>query len=437
MTRQTALYALGFCLLIALGALGVNAMASVSRVEDRSPTARPVVADALVVRNGTVIDGTGRAPIRDGVVVIAKDKIAAVGSAANFIIPPDARVIDAQGGTILPGIINSNVHEVSSPLVRQFYYLRHGVTTVCDLGTALDAMRNFQDSSGYGLTARGFRSGPVINVLKGYPGSGEYLFEVEDAEQARQAVAYLVSRGADMVKVALESGSSKLPWPAPAGEPIPNFELADLRALVAEAHARGMLVLVHLGTAEVLDLALDAGIDVFEHVPLPRLGEIDFQTGSENGNFAKLSPAYEAQLDRMVKQKVMMVPTLDKIITWCESFAATSEHKARCAKQALTPVHRFHEMGGLIALGDDSGAKPRTGMPIYEMRRLLDAGLTPTEIIQAGTARAAYACGHGDELGTLQPGKLADVIVVNGDPLNNIEAMNQVNHVIIGGQVFR
>ena len=431
------LYALGLCLLISLGAFGVKTLAFHSAPEYRSPTAAPVPAEALVVKNGTVIDGTGAAPIPNGIVVITKEKITAVGRAEDFLIPPQATVIDAQGGAILPGIINSNVHETASALVRRFYYLNKGVTATCDLGTALVAMRRFEDNSGYGLTARGFRSGPIINVAKGYPGSGEYLYQVANASAARQAVSDLVNRGADMIKVALEPGNSKLPWPAPAGDPIPNFALSDLKALVDEAHSRGKLVLVHLGTAEMLDLALDAGIDVFEHVPLPHLGDIDFQAGSENKNYAKLSPAYEARLARMVKQRVMMVPTLDKIITWCEGYETTPDRKGMCAKYALTPVHRFHELGGIVGLGDDSGSEPRTGMPVREMRRLLDAGLSPMEIIQAGTERAAYACGHGDELGTLQPGMLADVIVVNGNPLNDIEVMNEVSHIIIGGQVFR
>jgi imidazolonepropionase-like amidohydrolase len=92
-------------------------------------------------------------------------------------------------------------------------------------------------------------------------------------------------------------------------------------------------------------------------------------------------------------------------------------------------------MGGTLALGDDSGYETRTWMPIREMQRLLAAGLTPMEIIQAGTQHAAQVCGHGNELGTLEPGKLADVIVVNGDPLTDIGAMNRISVVIVDGQV--
>jgi imidazolonepropionase-like amidohydrolase len=394
-----------------------------------------VPAEALVIKNGVVIDGTGAAPIRDGIVVVLKNKIVAVGRAADFSIPSGTKIIDAEGGTILPGIINSHVHETASALVRQFYFLYRGVTATCDLGTPLNSMSRYEDNEGYGLTARGFRSGPIINVPGGYPGTKELLYEVTSPDAARRAVSDLVNRGADVIKIALEPWNWKLPWPTSPREPIPNLDLPEVKAIVEEAHAHGKLVRAHVGTAEILDLALDGGVDVIEHVPLPQLGDIDFQAGPQGSDYAKLSPAYEAQLARMIKQNVDMVPTLDKIISWCERYAVTDDRKALCRKYALSPVHRFYQMGGTLALGDDSGYETRTWMPIREMQRLLAAGLTPMEIIQAGTQHAAQVCGHGNELGTLEPGKLADVIVVNGDPLTDIGAMNRISVVIVDGQV--
>ncbi len=152
-------------------------------------------------------------------------------------------------------------------------------------------------------------------------------------------------------------------------------------------------------------------------------------------SFPNLSAAYKAQLDRMIERHIMMVPTLDKIIPWCQGFANTSERKELCREYALAPVQYFHQMGGIIALGDDSGFLSRTLMPIREMQWLVAAGLTPLQVIQAGTQHAARVCGHGDELGTLEPGKLADVIVVEGNPLTDIGVMEHVGTVIIGGQV--
>lgn len=393
---------------------------------------RPVPAQALVIKNGMVIDGTSAAPILDGVVVIDDQKIIAVGRATDFVITPETQFIDAQGGTILPGIINAHVHEASSNLVRKFYFLRKGVTAVCDLANPLSNTRQLDD--GYGLTARRFYSGPLINVPLGYPGTPEYLYEVNSPEEARQAVSDLVGRGASMIKIALEPGNPKVPWVTPRRAIIPNLDLPMLQAIVAQAHAHNKLVRVHIGTAEELDLALDAGVDVLEHIPLPALDDINFNVESPDG-FARLSPAYEKQLNRVVQQGVVMVPTLDQIIPWCENRAETNAQKALCSKYALAPVHRFHQLGGVIALGDDSGYMMRTEMPVREMQWLAQAGLTPMEIIQAGTRNAARVCGHGDELGTLEPGKLADMIIVPGNPLANLNAFETVSHVILGGRV--
>jgi len=422
-----------FCTLLLILLTGCRASPIAPPSPTRTP--QPVPAEALVLKNGVVIDGTGAAPIPNGIVAILKNKIVAVGRATDFVVPPQTQVIDAQGGTILPGIINAHVHETASALVRQFYFLDVGVTATCDLGAPLVSIPRYKDNAGYGLTARGFVSGPIINVPQGYPGTRELLYEVNNPAEARRAVTDLVIRGADVIKIALEPWNWKLPWHTAPREPIPNLDLAEVKAIVEQAHAYGKLVRTHLGTAEMLDLALDGGVDVLEHVPLPRLEDIDFQSPSSDGNFAKLSPAYEAQLARIVKQHVVMVPTLDKIVTWCESYAITDERRSLCRQYALTPVHRFYQMGGTVALGDDSGYESRTWMPIREMRQLLAVGLTPMEILQASTQHAAQVCGHGDELGTLEPGKLADLIVVAGDPLSDLAALDRVSVVIIDGQV--
>lgn len=414
---------------------GVAPPTPFSLAERQLSTTHLVPAGSLVIEHGTVVDGTGRAPIQDGIVVIRGNRIETVGHAPDFTVPPEIRVIDAAGGTILPGIINSHVHEITSPLVRQFFFLTHGVTSACDLATPLKSMSTFQDNQRYGLTARGFRAGPIINVPRGYPGTEDLLYPVNTPEEARAAVDDIVDHGADLLKIAFDSGNSKLPWHSDMGTTIPNLDLKQAQAIVQQAHARGKLVRVHIGSVDMLDLALDAGVDVIEHVPLPRLDEIDFQSSSQDPVFARLSPAYESKLGRIVSQNVVLVPTLDEIITWCEPFATTPERKRLCGKYAMSPVHRFIEMGGTVALGDDSTYGLRTMMPLREMERLLAVGLSALEVIQAGTQAAAKICGHGDELGTLELGKLADVIVVKGNPLADIHALSQLTTVIIDGQV--
>jgi imidazolonepropionase-like amidohydrolase len=423
-------YMLVFALLLALVACAAPAPTAPT-----APSPQPVPVDALVIQNGRVIAATGEPPIPDGMVVIQGDRILAVGRAAQFSLPPQANVVDAKGGTIMPGIINAHVHSTSNSAVRRVYFLLKGVTAVCDLGSELDKMPEFEQDSSSGLSARGFRAGPIVTAPGGYPGvfwGFELNYEVANPGEAREAVADLVKRGADVIKIALEPGSVQDPWPM--------LTLEEVQVIVQEAHARGKLVRAHVGRTEgtrVLDIVLESGVDVIEHVPLPLFSIMDAYNLLQDRDRYTLTREQEAQLDRLAAQGVIMVPTLDYPMLWCESAKLTPGVKQACLDFYLEPVRRFHSMGGMVALGNDYGADPviERGMPLREMQLLLAAGLTPMEVIQAGTRHAAYVCGHSDELGTLEPGKLADVIVVDGDPLVEMEAMGRVTVVIKGGQV--
>ena len=150
-----------------------------------------IPGDALVVRNGTVIDGTGGPPIANGVVAIQGERIVAVGEADSLQIPEDARVVDAAGGTILPGVINSHTHSTHDATVRRAF-LTDGVTTVCNLGTSLDRLPAFENSSvPEGPAARVYWAGPIITAPGGYPGpvyGSQFSYEVGSPEEARAAV---------------------------------------------------------------------------------------------------------------------------------------------------------------------------------------------------------------------------------------------------------
>jgi imidazolonepropionase-like amidohydrolase len=404
-----------------------------------------VPAGALVVKNGTVIDGTGAASIPDGVVVIQGDRIAAVGRAADFAIPSSVKYVDAKGGTILPGIINAHVHMTSNAAVRRVYFLLKGVTSVCDMGSTLKEMPAFALDHRLGPAARGFRSGPMITVPGGYPDivwHGDLNYEVATQDEARSAVADLLNRDADVIKIPLEPGSAEDPWPM-LGLPL-------VQAIVQEAHARGKLVRAHVGRTNgtgVLDAVLNGGVDVVEHIPLPVFSGLEaYNLFKDSGRYTVTSEDRE-NLARLVARRVVMVPTLTPYVLLCDSPAVppappaqgtmTPVQRQGCYDFYLDPVHYYHALGGTVALGNDWGADAaiERGVPLREMQLLLAARLTPMEVIQAGTQHAAWVCGHGDELGTLAPGMLADVIIVDGDPLVDIEAMARVVAVIKGGQI--
>ncbi len=399
------------------------------------PTLLPVPADALVIENGTVIDGTGAAAIPDGIVVLQGDTIVAVGPRADFAIPLGTQIVDARDGTILPGIINAHVHGTSSSAVRRVYFLLKGVTSVCDMGSPLRQMPQFAQDNAAGPAARGFKNGPIVTVRGGYPDNvwaADLNYEVATPDEARAAVADLVSRGADVIKIALEPGGAEDPWPM--------LDLQQVQAIVQEAHAHGKLVRAHVGRTNgtaVVDIVLKSGVDVIDHVPLPVFSGLEAYGLIKDSGHYTMTATDKDILARLAAAHVIMVPTLTAHELWCESPNLTAQQKQGCYKFYQEPVGQFHALGGTVALANDYGADDtlEQGIPLREMQQLLAAGLTPLEVIEASTRNAARVCGHGEELGTLEPGKLADVIVVAGDPLVNMDAMRQVVVVIKGGQI--
>jgi imidazolonepropionase-like amidohydrolase len=255
-------------------------------------------------------------------------------------------------------------------------------------------------------------------------------YEVANPDEARAAVADLVNRGADVIKIALEPGPTGVSWPVLSPQ--------EVKAIAEEAHARGRLVRVHVTRADLLDVTLDAGVDVIEHMPIPQFSEADWKAATEDKDHLKLPADYEAQLARMIEQHVVMVPTLSVMPRICNTnwYGMPEEYQPLCSKLFLEVVRRFHDLGGMVALGTDYGNQGvEPGMPLREMQFLMQADLSTMEVLQAGTARAATVCGHGNELGTLAPGMLADMIVVDGDPLEDMQAMRRVILVIKDGEI--
>jgi imidazolonepropionase-like amidohydrolase len=389
--------------------------------------------DAFIITNGVIIDGSGADPIPNGLVAIQGNHILAAGSAADFTIPAGAEVIDAGGGTIMPGIINAHVHNTHTPGTRH-RFLVNGVTAMCDLATSLNDMPQFEQSytDQNQPAGRGFYSGPMITAPGGYPSSYGFSwdYEVASPTEAQAAVVNILSLGADMIKIALEPWQPQEPWPV--------LSLEQVEAIVSAAHVRGVPVRAHIQQATMLDIALKAGVDAVEHVPLPFAEEAKLKQMTQEDTLSLADfPEFETQLTRMASQGVVLVPTLS--VGTCATYkmpGLESETQRRMCNFQLEIVGRFYDLGGVVALGNDYGnLGVERGMPLREMQLLLAAGLSPMSVIEAGTRHAAQVCGHGDELGTLGPGKLADIIVLAGDPLIEIEAMGRLSLVIKDGEV--
>ena len=393
----------------------------------------------LALVNGTVIDGTGAAPIIHGTVIVKGNRIESVGPASGVKVPVGAMIIDAGGGTILPGLINSHVHH-SAPVEERRNFLEEGVTSVCDLGTPLREMPLFAEKeSSRGPAARAFFAGPIVTAPGGYPdGSGRshgYNYEVNSPDSARKAVQALVNRGVSVIKIALDPSWNR-------ENPLPVLDAATARAIVEEAHTHGLLVRAHLIQITSFPWALAAGVNVIEHMPFPTGWPSDTEKERYFAMedplapfFNEKFPEYQTILSGIVERGMVMVPTLSALLGNLYGKKNLSIHERYVVMAIMDIIRRFRALGGVIALGNDfNGRSGKERLPLTEMRALLDAGLTSMEVIEAGTRHAATVCG-ADDLGTLESGKLADIIIVDGNPLLDLEALTRVRTVIFDGGI--
>jgi imidazolonepropionase-like amidohydrolase len=365
-------------------------------------------AATLALTNGTLVDGTGAAPIVDAALVIQGTRIAAARPRADVDIPPDARTIDVQGATILPGFINTHVHSAYDEHTLTAW-AQGGVTTVRDLasGKPRESLFSFRDEAlSHPEYARLVAVGPMVTVPGGYPIAMWSLpsLTVTSPEDARDKVAHLLDDGADVIKIALESG-------AIFGQSMPMLSPEEAAAIVQVAHERGTVVSAHVSISRDLELALDAGVDDIAHMVTDE--------------------APDELIQRMVELDVYWVPTLE---LWKGVGHGLDT-------RVIDNLRRFAEARGKVALGTDYAGAPDVdfdlGMPIHEVGWMQEAGMTPLEIIVAATRNAAHVCNLERELGTLEVGKLADVLVVDGDPLEDLDTLTDIRMVLHSGVVIR
>lgn len=381
------------CLMIAaLGMLSCDTGADSGSVQD------------IVLTNGLLIDGTGAGPTRGTVVVIRGGRIAQVGSEGEVEIPSGALLIDLDGRTILPGFFNAHVHRgLDREKLKAWAWA--GVTTVRDLGGPSSfALRDeyAQDPT----LARLVVAGPMVSVPGGYPlvpwGSPNML-PVNSPDDGRRKVRQLLTDGADIIKIAIESGES-------FGRPIPTLTVEEAAAIVETAHGHGTVVSAHVLVTSDLIRALAADADDIAHMVSNYLPDSVAQQVVAKGTFWE--------------------PTIE---LWKNVGQGLGE-------QAIANLRRFVAAGGAVALGTDYAGYDRPfelGMPISEMEWMLEAGMTTMQVIVAGTRNAARVCNRSHDLGTIEGEKIADVLVVEGDPLQDIRALLNVHMVIHNGVRIR
>ncbi len=406
----------------------------------------------VVLRAARVIDGTGAAPIANGVVVVTDDRIVAVGPEASVRIPAGARRIDLGDATLLPGFIDLHVHLIGRALedagaseqaTRDYpgtaaiigaeharRTLLAGFTSVRQVGAS-----GFQDIGLRKAITDGYVPGPRIQavghslgITGGHCDENNYrpgLFDGSPAsgiangvEEVRAAVRYQVKYGADAIKTCATAGVLSA-GTAPVG--VQQYTFEELKAMVDEARKIGVKVAAHAHGAEGIKVASRAGVASIEHGSF--LDEEGARLMAANGT--ALVPTM------MAGEAVLRAADAGKMPPYIAE-------KARAAATAMKNATRRAKAAGVpIALGTDAGVG-KHGENGHEFTLMVEwGGLTPMEAIVAGTSAAAKVLGWEERLGTLAPGKLADIVAVPGDPIRDVRALERASFVMKNGVIFK
>jgi imidazolonepropionase-like amidohydrolase len=407
---------------------------------------------AVVVKAARLFDGKSAALITPGIVVVTGGKIAAAG--ANATVPAGAEVIDLGDATLLPGFIDAHTHvtmmyttdykqaaldslqktipeQTLDAISNAKVTLMAGFTTVRDVGSrdyidvglrnairngkvpgprmlvsvhAIGATGGHCDDTGYRSGAFGKESGPEQGVANG-------------ADQVRYAVRLAHKYGADIIKTCASGGVLSLADDVDT----PQLTQDEMNALIDEAHALRRKVAAHAHGAEAAKRAIRAGVDSIEH-----------------GSFLN-----DEALDMMKQHGTYYVPTLMALQGLSEQMQAgmyiPPAVRAK-AELAMTSLHKVFQnalaKGVRIGLGTDAAVYPH-GRNAEEFHQMVDLGMKPVDALRAGTSADADLLGLADQIGTLERGKLADIVAVPGNPIQDIRQTEHVFFVMKEGVIYR
>lgn len=424
-----------------------------------SPSAAQTPTLALV--GGRVVDGFGAPPIENGVVLVAGERVVAVGPAGEVAVPAGVRVIDTDGMTVMPGLCDMHVHlqllghgdyarwdelyrhrneEIMAIAARQL--LEAGVTCARDLGGPLEPLVATKRKIAEGEIPgpRLFISGPFLQRAPYEPWQADYRWGLDGADDARAKTRRLIDAGVDVIKLIDQD----------------QLSYDEVAAVVETAHAAGIPVVAHSHRMEEIRVGLEHGVDNFEHTGLgtaPGYADDVLQALSERNTgiywTPTISPLYVMQYTGEVFPERLDDPSWRAHMPpdMADEVRASLEHIPRLPYYALFPSripilpHKFDQIrgtGARLLIGTDSGIPSmfHTDSTWREMLKWVELGVPPMQVIQAATLWPGRFFGR-DDIGNLAPGSLADIIAVRGDPLTDMAVLRRIDVIVKGGQVVR
>jgi len=444
------------------------AAASAAAVGLSAAPSEPVPGPVTAITGATLVDVRSGDEIGNSVVIIRGERIVQAGAKAKVAIPADARVIDARGKWLLPGLIDMHVHLWDTDRLPLGLFLANGVTTVRDTGFSVLIMR----LTGEELSS-GKRIGPRLyfcgDLLDGQPPLyRDSTLLVDTPERARSAVNFLADQGVDCIKV------------------YNNVKEPELKEIIRTAHERHLPVTGHVPRTLTMTHAVELGMQGLEHIritgremlSLEEADAIDFLPLGKREpllwqRFDPESEKMKALASFLAKSRVFLDPTLvadqsDFALSWDDQvsnrdnrylprplfekwkadglpdFATVPAESKQSARDGFEKRKRFVGMcrrAGVRVIAGSDGAGLGTLLPGFglqhELRLLVDSGLTPLEAIQAATVESAAALGKPHDLGLVEPGYLADMVLVGADPLETIDNTRKIDLVVAAGRAYK
>ena len=415
----------------------------------------PAESQQKAIIGAVLIDGTGGPPMSDSVVVVAGSRIRAVGNRANMPIPAGVEKIDGMGKFLVPGLIDLHVHPGtrSGPKFNAAEYTRErlehnlnaylyfGVTTVRSMGTdrqaAFDVRKAERD--GQLLTANLFTAGRGFTAPGGHPSQevGDVVIQTNSPEEARKQVAALAAEQVDAIKI----------WVDDLGGTAPKIKPEVTDAILDEARKFNIPVTAHIYSLADTEHLVKAGAAGFLHM-IQDTENIDpaFIARLRDLRIVFTPTLVRQELDWLYAEHPEMLNDSDvarsvdsDVIAAAKQAAQAGHPSAKDRQDFERAVHNTGKLaagGVLIGVGSDGGSSlDFPGLMTHrELELLVQAGLTPMDAIVAATRTGAFALRKTEELGTIEPGREADLMLVSANPLEDIRNLRKIDRIMLHGE---